>query len=741
METISESTDIASPTYPRKRKSSSTEASAAHPVKHRSSAACQSCRTRKVRCDVIRNDSTCTNCRLDGLQCVVLPSRRGKGNRNRNSIDDKIPSQDTQSPRIIDDLRSFAKQRGRQPDPSSIGPTNDAGQVQVVVTFDHDSDSVVSNQQPEVNHVARNSMDVDVTGAYDGLPTPATGPDAILRGIHERAALPAFVTPLPSRLLDEDVDYLVRKGATTVPEPELQAEILRGYLFSVHPFMPMLNSRLFVDAVLNGTGHHKISLLLFQAVMFAGLHSLPIHVISRLGFESTKQARKVFFDRVRLLYDFDVESDDAAVLQSLILMSTWYYTWQDRRQTWHWTGLAFDIARNMGLHREPIAKYASHHVQRFRRRLWWSLYIRDRLIALGTRRPMRIHDNDFDVAMLTLDDFDLGDATDSDQGRSLMPSFDETKSTALMCVQLARLCVCIGRVTSSQYTTLTRSPNIPHTMMILSRPDELGADEFERCDKTLDEWLAELEKNVQRDVASSQLNDQQSCSEVHWAMLNIAYLTTVNVLHRGRALRSLPAARDAQIARNSSRSKVKDAARRITKDSQIMLRHDQVRYFGLLGVTALIAASLSHLLDISSGDEDVRDASTFRLFQSLEVLQYLGSIYASADAAISFLASAARTAGITLPAQIACQQQDFSREQQERASLRNPVQTDIAVDTRLLEQTFHNSVDALPAELITLPNGGYISSWDQGVESSMGLFNYDFYSNAFGFPDGSLQDI
>lgn len=37
-----------------------------------------SCRTRKVRCDVLRGDTPCTNCRLDGVQCVVVDSTRGK---------------------------------------------------------------------------------------------------------------------------------------------------------------------------------------------------------------------------------------------------------------------------------------------------------------------------------------------------------------------------------------------------------------------------------------------------------------------------------------------------------------------------------------------------------------------------------------------------------------------------------------------------------------------------------------
>lgn len=46
-------------------------------VKRRASKACQSCRARKVRCNVVEQ-SPCTNCRLDEVECVVSESKRKK---------------------------------------------------------------------------------------------------------------------------------------------------------------------------------------------------------------------------------------------------------------------------------------------------------------------------------------------------------------------------------------------------------------------------------------------------------------------------------------------------------------------------------------------------------------------------------------------------------------------------------------------------------------------------------------
>lgn len=635
-----------SPTAGQKRKSQSDDAEVERPIKHRASLACQSCRTRKVRCDVLANGTRCTNCRLDRFECVVLPSRRGKTSRSRPSIDvQPTPSNKlSQTPKAGSDTTK---------DDASHTPASATGEVPACVSFDDEPDNDDSNE-PLVRDLPTGSGTGNThNNPYAGLLTPEIRPDTINQqpNAHEGVALPLFVEPLSTRILIEDLEYLEGKGALTVPESDVQVEILRAYLFSVHPFMPMLDYRTFVHAVLSNGEDGQVSLLLFQAVMFAGLHSLQPSVIHRLGFESPKQARGVFFNRVRLLYEFDVEPDIGAVLQSLILMSSWYSKWDGRRDTWHWTGLAYDVARRMGLHRESPSRCTSDKAHRFRKRLWWSLYIRDRMIALGTRRPMRIQDEDFDVSMLALEDFDIEPFEQLYHGQPIIPEARDSRLTALMCIQLAGLCRIIGRVVKSQYTMIRSQQDqiIPHTVMVVSRRDEASSRALQKCDKELNNWNEALSSNVEYIGSNTGLCNSSSCSDVHWAMLVMTQQTTINVLHRAQALKPITDTEEARSVQAISRCKVKDSARSLTRLSQNMLKHDQVRFLGLIGVTALIATYLSHTLDIGSADEDVRDAATFRLHQSLEVLHSLRQIYASADAAITFLSSVSRKAGISVP--------------------------------------------------------------------------------------------
>lgn len=52
------------------------QAATGHKVKRRAARACSSCRSRKVRCNVVESGPPCTNCRLDSVKCVTVRNRR-----------------------------------------------------------------------------------------------------------------------------------------------------------------------------------------------------------------------------------------------------------------------------------------------------------------------------------------------------------------------------------------------------------------------------------------------------------------------------------------------------------------------------------------------------------------------------------------------------------------------------------------------------------------------------------------
>lgn len=114
--------------------------------------------------------------------------------------------------------------------------------------------------------------------------------------------IPAFVSPLAPGLDGQDICYLSRKGALGIPDLPLRSSLVRGYIENLHPWMPFLDIDLVYGSLQEKPSprNPKISLLLFQALMFAGCASCDLTELRRGGFSSRREARKTYFERVRV---------------------------------------------------------------------------------------------------------------------------------------------------------------------------------------------------------------------------------------------------------------------------------------------------------------------------------------------------------------------------------------------------------------------------------------------------------
>ncbi|OAX82111.1 hypothetical protein ACJ72_03536, partial [Emergomyces africanus] len=471
--------------------------------------------------------------------------------------------------------------------------------------------------------------------------------------------LPNFIRPLPAKFQSGDIAFLEAKGALTIPNQDLRNELMKSYLQFVHPYMPLLELDDFLKTIALNDGSRRMSLLLFQAAMFAGTAFISMKHLIEAGYESRKDARKAFFQRARLLYDFDYEVDRISLVQSLLLMTHWYEMPDDQKDTWHWMGVSLSLAHTIGLHRDPSKSCMDPQRQKLWKRVWWSTYTRDRLIALGMRRPTRIKDEDCDVPMLSLEDFDIkplsAEALQIVGDCELAHNMDHQRQLANMFVEKSKLCLCISHVLGAQYSVLGHKfgGTTETTMMLVPKKVASGTCEVRKCDQELESWLAELPEVVQyRRPSSSSFANGEEVLHLHRALLRMIYLTTSSALHRPQVLPAAPFPTVETGLQDLSRNKVRYAAIEITNIAQHLHTMDLTRYLPTTGVTVLLPAVIIHLLDIKSNDLNVRSASLHRFYQCMQILQRLREIYASADFATSFLEAAIRKAGIQVSTQV-----------------------------------------------------------------------------------------
>lgn len=104
----------------------------------------------------------------------------------------------------------------------------------------------------------------------------------------------------PDYLLPEDMAYLKSKGALSIPTPPLRNELLRCYIRWVHNFMPLLNLSELLGTTTYERAESNLSLLVFQAVMFAGSSFADLRLLRAAGFSSRREAQRTLFMRAKV---------------------------------------------------------------------------------------------------------------------------------------------------------------------------------------------------------------------------------------------------------------------------------------------------------------------------------------------------------------------------------------------------------------------------------------------------------
>lgn len=478
--------------------------------------------------------------------------------------------------------------------------------------------------------------------------------------IEQTDGLPRYIRPLPSHIGALDIEYLAKKDALAIPSDSLRSLLLRHYVQHIHPFMPVLDLEDFLTRIAHNDPSKPISLLLFQAVMFVSVIFVPVNALHEAGFTNRRVARKAFFQRVRLLYGLDCEEDRLSLLQALLLMTYWYDQPKDFKDTWHYMGISISLAQILGIHRDPEHLKISPQAKRMQRRIWWSCYIRDRLLALGIRRPARIRQQDFNVPMLTPEDFDIPSIPlDILRSACDWPALQDAHfhgTMATVLIEMAKLCVCIGDVLFSQYSALgdtSSKADRDVTMMVTPTHSVEQARQLAKCDTELIEWSQGLSSSCRYKASGSSsiecLDEDKRIMRLHQAQLHMIYLTAVTVLHRPNALQSQSNGAVDRPTSKHSRSKVTEAATGISDIIYDLQTQDQLRYLSTSGIPAILWGAFGHLTDVSSARDGVHFSALGRFHQCLQALEELRDMYASADHAVWFLEAVIRKNNIVVP--------------------------------------------------------------------------------------------
>ncbi|OAL19013.1 hypothetical protein AYO22_10342 [Fonsecaea multimorphosa] len=432
--------------------------------------------------------------------------------------------------------------------------------------------------------------------------------------------LPENIRGARARLTEPDqmeIEILQQRGAFLLPPRALCDELVDAYFRWVAPIVPVINRSRFMKRYKDTK--NPPSLLLLQAILLAGSRVCTNpQLMDATG--STTPAAMTFYKRAKALYDANYEDDRITIVQALILMG-WYWEGPEgkgsgftefgdnprsniaadvTKNVFYWTRVAIVVAQGAGMHRSVESSQLSRQDKRLWKRVWWSLFTRDRSVAVALGRPVSINTDDSDVEMITEEDFieDEGDPNNDYQADPVHIQFF---------LQYVKLCEIMGLVLSQQYS-------------VASKARRTNAIDLTHSDMALADWL----QNCPREVYW-----ERSRHHFWSALLHSNYYTTLCLLHRAHMPPATAKPHDYENVDMAypSRTIAFQAAGMITSIMENLLAHDQVKYTPAFIVYSLFSALIMHVYQMRSSVPSVVAASQERINVCMNALKEVSKVW------------------------------------------------------------------------------------------------------------------
>ncbi|KAJ5144040.1 uncharacterized protein N7515_002827 [Penicillium bovifimosum] len=306
-------------------------------VEPRESMNCKSCRKRKIKCNRLR--PSCEACKIFQSPCVydAVPKKRGP---KTDVLEALLKRVDGLEKRLHDEKKPNSPTSPDTPDESSSFPTRRN-------TIDTSFNIYPSNQRPTLSNIPSQQADHSARPT-DHPPSILQRPSPIQPVALSDSILEIYFARLhgkPFHILDE---------ATTRQ---------RHQLGQLPPCLAM-----------------AISAVAIRYTSSPG----PAEQSMRAGVDAALQARRMV----------DVDNPTLEGLQTVLLLSQAFYAYGLSKKAYMTFSNCVAMIVALDLYREAASKINIAPAEReMRRRLFWSVYLMDRFINCGSRRPCLISDH------------------------------------------------------------------------------------------------------------------------------------------------------------------------------------------------------------------------------------------------------------------------------------------------------------------------------------------------------------
>lgn len=330
-----------------------------------------------------------------------------------------------------------------------------------------------------------------------------------------------------------------------------------------------------------------------------------------------------------MLHDFDCEPNRLVVVQCLVLMTYWHDAPDGQKDLWYWQDLALHAAHFIDLQRDPAKMGIDPALCKLRKRLWWSLFMRDRMMALCMRKPCRICEEDSDMPPLIESDFEIRPLSESNlaasPNRAMMPNNEIQGTMARLCIAQARLCVVVGHILRKQYTTsvldTSQCGDVDVNLEHVCPRGDLGS--LSRLQQELDSCAGELSTDCRyQPLVVTDKRRPASAVAIHRCVLALAHNTATLALYRPQMVSLLP---------DEPANRIMAAAHHTAQIAAELHLHDLDLFMPAVTVVLLLPAVATLLEYMSSEDIELRIWAGRPFFNCMRTIRTLRQAFYGAD--------------------------------------------------------------------------------------------------------------
>ena len=176
------------------------------------------------------------------------------------------------------------------------------------------------------------------------------------------------------------------------PQSDISRHLMATFFQSQYQYHMCLYREYFLRDFDAGFGPYYSDLLMYAICAMGALASQEV---------AMRELSDVFFNRAQeLLYDSALESPNLTTLQALILLGHREIGHGKTSKGWLFSGMAFRLAHEMGLHLDPNNWNGSDDSRIEReilRRMYWAAFVADKQLSLYFGRPPALYPGESDV--------------------------------------------------------------------------------------------------------------------------------------------------------------------------------------------------------------------------------------------------------------------------------------------------------------------------------------------------------